>query len=110
MTKHELDQLVFWFQERQELTKFRDSLNYCSEAGLITTTIKTWSILIASRSYSFKDEYKLTEIQRIKLWAFLNEEINHLDNLISNAGAEDRDIAESVFKGNVGKVALGIEE
>lgn len=58
MTKHELDQLVFWYQERQELIKFRDALNHCSEANLITTNTKTWSVIITSFSHTFKDKYK----------------------------------------------------
>lgn len=109
MTKRELDQLVFLFQERQELTEFRDRLNYTSEANLITTNTRTWSVIVWSPSRTFKDEYKLTEIQRTKLWAFLSAEIKHLDGLINSADAEDRKIAESVFMGNVGKAALGME-
>lgn len=109
MTKHELDQLVFWYQEREELKSFRDSLSYCESANLLTKTTTEWSVIVKV-TRTAKREHELTDIQRTKLWAFLDADIKHLDGLINGADPENREIAESVLKGNVGKVALGFKE
>lgn len=104
MTKHDLDLLVFWYQERKELEKFRNMLNYSAESKLIKTEKPIWSVITGK---SYKQEFLLTDIQRTKLWAFLDAEVKHLDSLIKSADEDDRAIAEDIFNGNIGKKALG---
>lgn len=45
----------------------------------------------------------ITDIQKAKLWAFLDAEIKHLNGLINGADQEDREIAEAIYKGDIGK-------
>ena len=99
MDKKELNQLVFWIKERDELKKFRDEVNNCGEAILKRET----KFVVISKMRSFKKEYGLTDIQITKLWAFLDAEIKHLTGLINGADQEDREIAEAIYKGDIGK-------
>lgn len=103
MDKRELNQLVFWMKERDELTEFRDKLNRSSESKLNVITVKDYSFIVWSKTKMFKDEYSLTDIQSAKLWAFLDAEIKHLNGLINGADAEDKEIAEAIYKGDIGK-------
>ena len=106
MNKHELDQLIFWMQEREELNNFKTDLGYNGKTKLIKKT--SWSVFLSSPIFTWKREYELTELQRIELWDFLNEKVNHLDKLIEAVNPEDRKIANDILKGNVGRKALGM--
>lgn len=99
MDKKELNQLVFWIKERDELKKFRDEVNNCGEAILKREP----KFVLISKTRSFKKEYGMTDIQITKLWAFLDSEIKHLNGLINGADQEDREIAEAIYNGDIGK-------
>lgn len=101
MNKKELNQLVFWIKERDELKKFRDEVNNCGEAIL-----KRETKFVLTSKMRFKKEYGMTDIQITKLWAFLDAEIKHLNGLINGADQEDREIAEAIYKGDIGKDAI----
>ena len=102
MDKKELNQLVFWIKERDELTKFRNEVNNRGEVILKRET----KFVMISKMRSFKKEYGMTDIQITKLWAFLDAEIKHLNGLINGADQEDREIAEAIYKGDIGKDAI----
>lgn len=99
MDKRELNQLVFWMKERDELTKFRNEVNHCDS----TILKKTTHFGVIPPFKSFQKEFTLTDIQMTKLWAFLDAEIKHLNGLINEADQEDREIAEAIYKGDIGK-------
>ena len=99
MDKKELNQLVFWMKEREELTKFRNDVNNCGEIVFKREP----KFVVISKMRSFKKEYGLTDIQIANLWAFLDAEIKHLNGLINGADQEDREIAEAIYRGDIGK-------
>lgn len=109
MTKENINSLVFWLQEKKELTEFRDRLNTCSETTLLKITTTTISFIITSRTHMFKNPYILTDIQLAKLWAFLDQEIKHIDSLIETADPGDREFAEDIINGNIGKGTIGLK-
>lgn len=109
MTKKDINNLVLWIQEKKELKEFRDHLNWCSEATLLKKiTASTISFIITSRTKTFKNPYILTDIQLANLLAFLDQEIKHLDSLIEAVDPEDREFAEDIINGNVGKTTIGL--
>lgn len=108
MTKKNINNLVLWIQEKKELIAFRDYLNRCSEATLLKTTASTISFIIICKTKMFKEPHILTDIQLAKLWAFLDQEIKHLDSLIEAVDPEDREFAEDIINGNVGKTTIGL--
>lgn len=109
MTKKDINNLVLWIQEKKELKEFRDHLNWCSEATLLKITASTISFIITSRTKMFKEPYILTDIQLAKLWAFLDQEIKHLDSLIEAVDPEDREFAEDIINGKVGKASISLK-
>lgn len=109
MTKEDINHLVLWLQEKKELTEFRDRLKRCSETTLLKTTATEITFIITSRTKMFKEPYILTDIQLAKLWAFLDQEIKYIDSLIEAADPGDREFAEDIINGNVGKSTIGLK-
>lgn len=109
MTKEDINHLVLWIQEKKELTEFRDRLNRCNKVTLLKTTATEITFIITSYTKMFQSPYDLTDIQIAKLWAFLDQEIKHLDGLIQAADPLDREFAEDIINGNVGKSTIGLK-
>lgn len=106
MNKHELNQIIFWMQELEELQSFRNMLNTSSGAKMLIHT--NISFLLKSHSKAHTKEYELTDIQQAMLYDFLTEKIKHVNGLLESADSESKELAKDILSGKVGKDALGI--
>ena len=106
MNKHELNQIIFWMQELEELQSFKNMLNTCSGAKMLIHT--NISFLLKSHSNVYTKEYELTDLQQVTLHGFLSDRIKHLNKLLESVDPESKELAKDILSGKVGKDALGI--
>lgn len=106
MNKRELNQIIFWMQELEELQSFKNMLNTCSGARLLIHA--NISFLLKSPSNVYTKEYELTDIQQVALYDYLMEKIKHVNGLLESADPESKELAKDILSSKVGKDALGI--